>query len=90
MSNGSPEDNLKQIFRVFDINQDGSISTKELKRIVKDLFHLLSKEDNPEAESQEVLADKAFRVSFRIRPFFERRLISGKCAWVKRKFAVFS
>ena len=28
MSNGSPEENLKQIFRVFDINNDGSISLK--------------------------------------------------------------
>ena len=55
LSNGSPEENLKQIYRVFDINNDGSISRKELKRIVKDLFHLLSKEDNPEAASQETL-----------------------------------
>ncbi len=29
--------------RVFDINDDGTISAKELRRIVKDLFHLLSK-----------------------------------------------
>ena len=28
MSNGSPEENLKQIFRVFDINNDGTISLK--------------------------------------------------------------
>ena len=61
MSNGSPEENLKQIFRVFDINNDGTISMKELRRIVKDLFHLLSKEDNPEQASQETLADLAFK-----------------------------
>merc|ERR1719308_542379 len=42
MSNGSPEENLRQIFRVFDINNDGRISATELKRIVKDLFHLLN------------------------------------------------
>ena len=35
MSSGSPEENLKQIFRIFDINDDGTISMKELKRIVK-------------------------------------------------------
>ncbi len=64
MSSGTPEENLRQIFRVFDINDDGTISMKELKRIVKDLFHLLSKEDNPEAASKETLADLAFKVGF--------------------------
>jgi len=47
MSSGSPEENLKQIFRVFDINNDKTVSQKELERIVKDLFHLFKKEDNP-------------------------------------------
>ena len=28
MSNGTPEENLKQIFRVFDINNDGKITLK--------------------------------------------------------------
>merc|ERR1712001_21527 len=59
MSNGSPEENLKQIFRVFDINNDGFISLKELQRIVKDLFHLINEENADEA-SQEVLAQSAF------------------------------
>ena len=35
MSNGTPEENLRQIFRVFDINNDGRISVTELRRIVK-------------------------------------------------------
>jgi len=61
MSSGTPQENLKQIFRVFDINNDGSISAKELKRIVKDLFHLLSKEDNPDKASQDTLAELAFK-----------------------------
>merc|ERR1711975_82608 len=59
MSNGSPEENLKQIFRVFDINNDGSISLKELQKIVKDLFHLIN-EQNADEASQEVLAQSAF------------------------------
>merc|ERR1711953_503069 len=59
MSNGSPEENLKQIFRVFDINNDGSISLKELQRIVKDLFHLIN-EKNADKASQEVLVKSAF------------------------------
>lgn len=61
MSNGTPEENLKQIFRIFDINNDGSVSKKELGRIVKDLFHLFKKEDNPDKESQETIANKAFK-----------------------------
>ena len=55
MSNGTPEENLKQIFRVFDINNDGFISLKELQRIVKDLFHLIN-EENADMASQELLA----------------------------------
>jgi len=54
MSNGSPEENLKQIFRVFDINNDGTISLKELQKIVRDLF-LLINESNADQASQEVL-----------------------------------
>merc|ERR1711878_6556 len=61
MSNGTPEENLKQIFRVFDINNDGTVSQKELGRLVKDLFHLFTKKDNPDRASQEALATKAFQ-----------------------------
>ena len=63
MSNGSPEENLKQIFRVFDINNDGSISLKELQRIVKDLFHLIN-EQNADEASQEVLAQSGKRILY--------------------------
>jgi len=59
MSNGSPEENLKQIFRVFDINNDGTITLKELQKIVKDLF-LLINETNADKASQEVLVKTAF------------------------------
>ena len=52
MSNGSAEENLRQIFRIFDINSDGTISQKELQKIVKDLFHLLKKDGDPTKESE--------------------------------------
>ena len=47
MSDGTAEDALKRIFRVFDINGDGHITEKELKRLVKDMFKLV-KDDAPE------------------------------------------
>ena len=37
MSNGTPEENLKQIFRVFDINNDGKITLK-VRRIAVPIF----------------------------------------------------
>lgn len=62
MSNGTPEENLKQIFRVFDINNDGTVSQKEMGRIVKDLFHLFNKDDGSDQKSsQEKMALAAFQ-----------------------------
>ena len=43
LSNDSPKEKLELIFRMFDINQTGTISRDELKIIVKDFFHLLGK-----------------------------------------------
>ena len=60
-SSGTPQENLEQIFRIFDINNDGTISKSELIRIVKDLFHLLGKEDNPTMATDKALAELAFK-----------------------------
>ena len=59
MSNGSPEENLKQIFKVFDINNDGKINLPEMKRIVNDLFKLID-ENDVENASKEILVQSAF------------------------------
>ena len=56
MSSGTPEENLQQIFRVFDINNDGKISVAELKKIVKDLFCLIN-DDNSDIDSQQLLVN---------------------------------
>merc|ERR1712020_313356 len=61
MSNGTPEENLKQIFWVFDINNDGTVSQKELNRIVKDLFHLFKKDENTDKLNKDNLAEEAFK-----------------------------
>lgn len=59
MSSGTPEENLQQIFRVFDINNDGKISVAELKKIVKDLFSLIN-DDNSDIDNQQLLVNSAF------------------------------
>ena len=50
---------LKKLFRVFDVNSDGSISIKEMKRLVKDLYGLL-KHNDPTQASEEFIANTAF------------------------------
>ena len=41
MTDGTPEEILKRIFRVFDLNSDGSITIDEMRAIVKSMFDLL-------------------------------------------------
>ena len=59
LSDGSPEEVLKKLFRVFDVNSDGSISIKEMKRLVKDLYGLL-KHNDPTPASEDFIATTAF------------------------------
>ena len=59
MSNGTPEEVLEKIFRVFDVNSDGTITKKELKRLIKDMYGLL-KDENAEQASQDLITKSAF------------------------------
>ena len=61
LSKGTPRENLEQIYRIFDINDDGEISKKEIYRVVKDLFGLMGKEDNPTNATDKCLAELAFK-----------------------------
>jgi len=58
MSNGeSPmSEILAKIFRVFDVNSDGTVSKKEMNRVVKDLYRSMSTDE----KTKEKIADKAF------------------------------
>ena len=40
-SDGTPQDVLAKIFRVFDVNSDGTITQKEMQRLVTDLYGLI-------------------------------------------------
>merc|ERR1711971_1126800 len=59
MSDGTPEEVLEKIFRVFDVNSDGTINKKEMQRLIKDMYGLI-KADDPEAESKDLVAKSAF------------------------------
>merc|ERR1712126_156482 len=59
MSDGTPEEVLEKIFRVFDVNSDGTINKKEMQRLIKDMYGLI-KADDPEAESKDLIAKSAF------------------------------
>merc|ERR1712140_32845 len=52
MSDGSPEE-------VFDLNSDGSISNKEMERLVKDMYSLLKTED-PTIAAKDMITKSAF------------------------------
>ena len=60
MSSGSHEENLKLIFRRFDINGDGTITWEQMKTIVTDLFPHFSNEDNSVPSVNEIIVALAF------------------------------
>ena len=55
MSNGTPEENLEQIFRFFDVNRNGFIDKLEMEAVVEDLLALENCLD------MEDIAQEAFR-----------------------------
>ena len=55
MSDGSAEENLKQIFRFFDINLNGFIDKVELDRVVRDLLAV-----DPSNHNYPLIAEKAW------------------------------
>jgi len=59
-NNGSPEQNLKQIFKVLDINNDGKIHIMELIEVVRDIFDLAKERSPNSTENWDTLAGAAF------------------------------
>ena len=44
MSDGTPEEVLVKIFRIFDVNSDGVISNMEMVKLITDMYGMLKKE----------------------------------------------
>eukprot|EP00091_Calanus_sinicus_P017725 TRINITY_DN38384_c0_g1_i1.p1 TRINITY_DN38384_c0_g1~~TRINITY_DN38384_c0_g1_i1.p1 ORF type:complete len:218 (-),score=103.12 TRINITY_DN38384_c0_g1_i1:54-647(-) len=59
LSDGSSEEVLTKMFRLFDVNSDGTITKKELTRLVKDMYGLLKKDD-PNVNTIDLIAKSAF------------------------------
>ena len=59
MSDGTVEEVLTKIFRVFDVDGDGVISSKEINKLIKDMYGLLRTED-PNITAKEISAKTAF------------------------------
>ena len=59
MSNGTVEEVLTKIFRVFDVNGDGVISIKDMNKLIKDMYGLLKTED-PTIAAKDMIAKTAF------------------------------
>lgn len=47
MSAGTPEEKLLQMFRIFDINNDGVISQLEMTKLVREMFHVIDRYEKP-------------------------------------------
>ena len=60
MSNGSPEQNLNQIFKLLDIDNDGEVSISEFKKVITDLHNIVAINNNLDASIQDLLVEKAF------------------------------
>ena len=44
MSDGTPEEVLVKIFRIFDVNSDGIINDREMTKLITDMYGMLKKE----------------------------------------------
>lgn len=59
MSRGSPEQNLRQIFKLLDVDSDGRVSVAEFKTVVSDLRGVLTDSKMHQA-IQDLVVEKAF------------------------------
>ena len=59
MSRGSPEQNLRQIFKLLDVDSDGRVSVAEFKTVVSDLRGVLTGSKMDQA-IQDLVVEKAF------------------------------
>ena len=54
LSSGTPKEKLELIFRIFDVNNDGTISPLEMNIRLKDLFDVMDKVQKPQNASNHI------------------------------------
>jgi len=60
MSNGSPEENLRQLFRILDIDNNRTVSISEFKKVVTDLQMMSENDNNMDNSIRDLIVEKAF------------------------------
>ena len=60
MSNGSPEENLRQLFRILDIDNNRTVSIYEFKKVVTDLQMMSENDNNMDNSIRDLIVEKAF------------------------------
>ena len=60
MSNGSPEENLRQLFRILDIDNNRTVSISEFKKVVTDLQMMTENDNNMDNSIRDLIVEKAF------------------------------
>ena len=60
VKNGTPEQNLKQIFRMLDVNDDGKVNVTELVQVSKDVLDLVKQKEPGNYVEYEEMAGAAF------------------------------
>ena len=58
MSSGSPEENLRQLFRILDIDNNRTVSISEFKKVVTDLQ--MMSDNNMDNSILDLVVEKAF------------------------------
>ena len=59
LSEGEPDEVLGKLFNLFDVDQNGTITKKEMARLVKDMYGLLKKDD-PNVNAIDFIAKSTF------------------------------
>ena len=62
LAEGTEEDILKRIFRIYDQNSDGKITKEEMSKLVTDMYGILNMDD-PKLEDEALIADTVYAES---------------------------
>ena len=62
LAEGTEEDVLKRIYRIYDQNSDGTITKEEMSKLVTDMYGILNMDD-PNLEAEALIIDTVYAES---------------------------